>query len=207
MLDAGFEKGQMKSYFTAAAIAVLFVAACTNPFTTRDVEDPKINQNSDTFDQPISSDIVIDNFRFALVQKNISNYMNCLADPAQEYDYLFRFIPDPSIEMEKFYGWSLTDEKTYLNTVFNQSNSISLEFLDPVNFTNISQSPDSVQTNSFKYELRISFENEETLYTGMTRMKLAKNDNAMWAIYYWEDTKSSDSDMKSWSNLKANYKN
>ena len=199
--------GQMRYYFTSVTLAAICLAACTNPFTTRDVEDPKINQNSDTFDQPISSDIVLDNFRYALVQKNISNYMNCLADPAQEYDYLFHFVPDPSIEMEKFYGWSLTDERTYLNTVFNQSGAISLDYLDPISFTNLSQSPDSVQTNSFKYELRISFENEEMLYSGMTRMKLAKNANAMWAIYYWEDTKNSNSDERSWSNLKANYKN
>ena len=197
----------MITYFKSLILTVVTLCACTNPFTTRAVEDPEINQSSDTFDQPISSDIVLDNLRFALIQKNISNYMNCLADPAQEYDFLFRFIPDPSIEVEKFFGWNLNDERTYLNTVFKQSSSISLVFLDNINYTNISQSPDSVQTNTFKYELRISFETEEVLYSGLARMKLSKNANAMWAIYYWEDTKSSNSESRSWSNLKANYKN
>jgi hypothetical protein len=185
----------------------LYFSACTNPFTTREIEDPEINKNSDIFDQPVSPDIVLNNFRFSLLQKNISNYMNCLADPAQEYDFLFRFVADPTMEMEKFIDWDLNYERIYLNTVFKQSTTISLEFLDPVTFTNISQTPDSVQTNSFKYELRILFENEQILYSGFTRMKLAKNTNAIWAIYYWEDTKIDETDAKSWSNLKANYKN
>jgi hypothetical protein len=194
------------SLITWSAV-IIYLSACTNPFTTRDIEEPEINKNSDIFDQPIASDIVLNNFRFALIQKNISNYMNCLADPSQEYDFLFRFIPDPSIEMEKFIGWNLNDERTYLNTVFKQATNISLEFLEGISFTNISQSPDSVQTNSIKYELRISFENEEILYSGLMRMKLTKNANAIWAIYYWEDTKTSNSEARSWSNLKANYKN
>jgi hypothetical protein len=101
----------------------------------------------------------------------------------------------------------LYDEESYLNTVFKQSTDISLEFFDEITFTNISQSPDSVQTNSFGYELRIVFDNEDAIFIGTARMKLIKDVNALWHIYYWEDTKSEDTDFQSWSNLKATFKN
>ena len=103
--------------------------------------------------------------------------------------------------------WSLYDEESYLNTVFKQSNNISLEFIDEITYTNISQSPDSVQTNFFRYELRIVFEENDALFVGTARMKLFKDANALWHIYYWEDTRSSDLPSNSWSDLKATFKN
>ena len=133
--------------------------------------------------------------------------MNCFVESSLAYNFKYKYLPDRSIESEKFLDWDLTYERIYLNTAFNQSTGISLEYLDEIVYTNISQSPDSVQTNSFRYELRISFESEESVYTGLARMKLIKNMNAMWAIYFWEDSKLADLESNSWSNLKANYKN
>ena len=188
-------------------LTVLLLCACTNPFTTRDIEEPDINDSSDIFDQPTNYEVVLSNFRYAIIQKNISNYMNCFVEPSLAYNLSFKFVPDRTIESEKFIDWDITYERIYLNTVFNQSMNISLEYLDEIIYTNISQSPDSVQTNSFRYELRISFENEEAVYSGRARMKLIKNTNAIWAIYFWEDSKLVNFDGSSWSNLKANYKN
>ena len=188
-------------------LLLLLIWGCTNPFTTREIEEPDINNSSDIFDQPISHEVVLNNFRYAIIQKNISNYMNCFVEPSLAYNFTYKYLPDRSIESEKFLDWDLTYERIYLNTVFNQSIDISLEYLDEIVYTNISQSPDSVQTNSFRYELRISFESEESIFTGLARMKLIKNMNAMWAIYFWEDSKPADLERNSWSNLKANYKN
>jgi hypothetical protein len=184
-----------------------FLNACTNPFNTREIEDPEIGDNSAIFDQPVSSNTVLSNFRYAIIQENISNYMNCFVDPGLAYNFTFRFVPDPGVEADKFRFWSLYDEESYLNTVFKQSVNISLEFFDEIIYTNISQSPDSVQTNSFRYELRIDFEEGDEIYTGTARMKLIKDMNALWSIYYWKDTKSEDLESKSWSNLKATFKN
>ena len=188
-------------------LLIFNIISCTNPFTLRDIEEPDIDNESDIFDQPISSEVVLNNFRYSVVQKNISNHMNCFVDQSQGYIYTYRFVPDPSVETEKFRDWVLTDEKSYLNTVFKQSGKITLEFLDTITFTNISQSPDSVQTTSIPYILSIDFEDENIVYTGTARMKLVKNLNSMWAIYYWEDSKSTEKDSRSWSNLKANFKN
>jgi hypothetical protein len=133
--------------------------------------------------------------------------MNCFVDPALAYNFVYKFVPDPSADTDKFRYWTLYDEESYLNTVFKQSLNISLEFFDEIFYTNISQSPDSVQTNSFRYELRVVFEEEDALFLGTIRMKLIKDVNALWHIYYWEDTKSEDLERKSWSSLKATFKN
>jgi hypothetical protein len=189
------------------SLMVMTLNGCTNPFITREIEDPEIGDNSAIYDPPVSSDIVLSNFRFAIIQENISNYMNCFVDPSLAYNFVFRFVPDPAVETDKFRLWTLYDEESYLNTVFKQSVNISLEFFDRITYTNISQSPDSVQTNSFRYELRIVFEDEDAIFVGTARMKLIKDINALWHIYYWEDTKSEDLELNSWTNLKATFKN
>jgi hypothetical protein len=133
--------------------------------------------------------------------------MNCFVDPALAYNFVYQFVPDPGVEADKFKFWTLYDEESYLNTVFKQSVNISLEFTDEISFTNISQSPDSVQTNSFQYELIIEFEDEDAIFIGTARMKLIKDMNALWYIYYWEDRKTADLESRSWSDLKATFKN
>ena len=166
-----------------------------------------MGDNSAIYDPPVSSNIVMTNFRYAIIQENISNYMNCFVDPTLADNFTFKFVPDPGTEPDRFRSWTLYDEESYLNTVFKQAENISLDFFDEISFTNISQSPDSVQTNSFRYELRIIFEEENALFTGTARMKLIKDVNALWQIYYWEDTKSEDPESRCWSNLKATFKN
>jgi len=189
------------------SLLIFLLLACTNPFNTRDIERPEIGDNSAIYDPPVSSNIVLTNFYYSIIQENISNYMNCFVNSELAYDFTYKFVPDQGTETDKFRFWTLYDEESYLNTVFKQSSNISLEFFDEITFTNISQSPDSVQTNSFRYELRILFEAEDALYTGTARMKLIKDVNALWQIYYWEDTRSADVESKCWSNLKAAFKN
>jgi hypothetical protein len=181
--------------------------SCTNPFTTRDVETPSISDRSDTFDPPVAASIVLSNFRYALIQKNISNYMNCFVDPELAYAIQYRFIPDPSSEIDKFRNWDIQSEQNYITTVFSLTEDVSLEFTEEPVFSNISQSEDSVVTDFFRYDLRIDFADGPQIYSGSARMKLVKNVNAMWSIYYWEDISEPGSDEQSWSYLKANYKN
>jgi hypothetical protein len=46
------------------------------------------------------------------------------------------------------------------------------------------------------------------IYTGKARMKLVKNANSLWAIYYWEDHRDDSNviNRNTWSVLKANNK-
>ena len=62
----------MQNIYLSVLIFVLMVSACTNPFTTRDVEIPPVNQGGATFDLPTSVDVVFSNLKFAITEKNHS---------------------------------------------------------------------------------------------------------------------------------------
>ena len=189
-----------------SCILIIFMS-CTNPFTTREAEIPSISDRSDIFDPPVAANIVLSNFRYSLIQKNISNYMRCFVDPELAYLLTYRFVPDPTSEIDKFRDWDLQSEQNYITTVFSQSNDLSLEYIEQPQFSNISQSEDSVVTDFFRYDLRVNFDNGPQIYSGLARMKLVKNVNAMWSIYYWEDISETGNNQQSWSYLKANFKN
>jgi hypothetical protein len=187
-------------------LAVVWVT-CTNPFATRSVEKPITDKNSDIFDQPTSCEVVLSNLRNALLQQNVSNYMSCFIDTSLVQSFDFRFKPDDSFPPERFQGWSLRDEENYLRNVFTAARTIGFEYADlaAISFTPISAGIDSVQTSPFAYLLRVELDSV-TAYAGIARMKLVKNSNSLWAIYYWEDTRNSESNPNTWSLLKAFYR-
>jgi hypothetical protein len=193
----------IKKIIQGLSIAVVMVC-CTNPFTTRSGEKPAIDQNSDIFDQPTSCEDVLSNLRYALIQKNVSNYMSCFIDTSLVQSFVYRFKPDESFTSERFQGWSLTDEENYFRNVFTEATSVSFEYVDAKNitFTPISAAIDSVQTSPFVYELQVQLDSLAS-FSGIARMKLVKNSNSLWAIYYWEDMRNAESNPNTWSLLKA----
>jgi hypothetical protein len=119
----------------------------------------------------------------------------------------FKFVPEPSIEAERFLNWTLEDEKNYLQHVFTNSNEIEVSPFDQeITFTQISTAIDSVQTLPFFYQLKIEFSDSTRIYTGKARMKLMRDRNSLWAIYYWEDLRDEDSNQQTWSVLKSTYR-
>jgi hypothetical protein len=196
----------IQKIFPTVMLGIFFIS-CTNPFSTRSAEKPQADKNTDIFDQPTRSEVVLSNLRYALNEKNLSNYMSCFIDTSFSQSFTFCFKPDESIPSERFQGWSIQDEENYLRNVFNNAQNISFEFLDKENitFTPISTAIDSVQTSPFAYELKVEFK-EPVTYSGIARMKLIKNSNSLWAIYYWEDTRNAENYSNTWSVLKADYR-
>jgi hypothetical protein len=187
-------------------LAAVLLQGCTNPFATRPVEKPDADKNSDIFEQPTSSEVVLSNLRYALIQKNVSNYMSCFIDTSLVQQFKFTFKPDETIPVERFQNWSLQDEETYLRNIFSGAATVQLEYTDKnISFTPISSSLDSVQTAPFAYQLEITMEEMRT-YSGTARMKLVKNSNSLWSIYYWEDTRDNSDSTGTWSDLKAKYR-
>ena len=201
----------MKKNFILLGMLLLFLS-CTNPFSTREseVEQPDPDSNSALFDQPISEDVVLKNLRYAIIQKNVSNYMRCFIDESLVSNHKFRFIPDNSLQSEQFENWGLIDENNYLTNIVNSEKnikSIELSYTgDEINYTTITASRDSFQTTLFEYEFKIDFGDTTHIYLGKARMKLVKNINALWAIYFWEDIRSDIESFDSWSVLKANFR-
>ncbi len=189
---------------------VTLIVCCTNPFETRSVEKPDTDKNSDIFNQPTSCEVVLSNFRYALIQKNVSNYMSCFIDTSFVQSFVYGFKPDETFPPERFQGWSLIDEENYLRNVITEAGTgmVSFEYVDAVDditFTPISAAIDSVQTSPFEYKLQVELDSLVT-FSGIARMKLVKNSNSLWAIYYWEDTRNAEGNPNTWSLLKSIYR-
>ena len=103
----------------------------------------------------------------------------------------------------------MEDEFNYFEklTADQEIKSINLsDFgLDENDFKPITNFRDSVQTDIFNYELTISFSDTIYKYAGQAKMKLIKNENSLWSIYYWEDYPALDNSPNSWSTLKLLY--
>ena len=179
---------------------IIVISGCTNPFTTRDVEIPPVNRGSSTFDLPTSVDVVFTNLRFALTEKNPDNYMRCLVDPALVDQEQFSFVPDQNIPVERFASWTRESERNYFTRLANEETTIAVEFEQPIIIENLRLA----ETEPFSYLIRITPKtgaSEE--YTGVARMKLVRNQNEEWAIFYWEDRRLDPTVEKTWSLLKS----
>jgi hypothetical protein len=185
----------------------IFCISCTNPFAVREPEPPSPTENSDTYERPTRSETVLLNLRFALIQENIGNYEKCFVDANNSTNFTYRFLHDQRIESGLLMDWSLIDEIQYLSNIINGDSlrSINLNYLDSLSYKSISTFPDSVWT-SFDYELVVSFTDSSYLYKGQSIIKLVKDMNSLWSIYYWEDRPSGDNYSNSWSFLKMKFR-
>ena len=182
------------------------MCGCTNPFSTRSVEAPDNTQESDIFDVPTSFEKVFSNLKFALEQKNVVNYMNCLVDTALSAAPPYRFIPDPTIQRSELANWQLEDERNYVNKLFKDAVKISFEYLTDPDPQLISNSIDIAETRFFLYQFKITLDTE-IVFTGKARMRLVKNELSLWSVYLWEDFRDESDNPDTWSELKARYRN
>ena len=188
-----------RKYIIALAICIT-VLNCTNPFATRDVEMPADNQVSSTFNLPTSVDVVFSNLKYALTEKNAANYMRCLVDTSLVQETPFIFVPDQNIQIERFANWSLESERDYFTRLANEDSKISVEFAEPIVIENIA----TAETEAFSYRIRITYRTGNSVdYRGMARMKLVRNRNEEWAIFYWEDRREETTVENTWSLLKT----
>lgn len=182
------------------------IFGCTNPFTTRGVESPDINNKADTYFSPTEAITVFQNLKYALEEKNEFNYISCLVDTSLSGTYPFFFIPDKTVQWQKLLNWQLSDERNYVNKVFKESSMITFNYLSDPDPQSIDNSIDLAESRYFLYELKIVTDKEYT-FTGKARMKLIKNELSLWSIYYWEDARDDSENPDTWSKLKSDYKN
>jgi hypothetical protein len=190
----------MQYKFLLVLISGLMISACTNPFTTRDVEIPPVNQGGSTFDLPTTVDVVFSNLKFAITERNPANYMRCLVDTALVGQIEFQFVPDQNIQVERFANWTLDNERNYFTRLANEEASIAFEFDQPVIIENIT----TAETEPFAYLIRITPKTGTPVeYKGVARMKLVRNINEEWSIFYWEDRRMDPGMENTWSLLKS----
>ncbi|MDX2284860.1 MAG: hypothetical protein NW241_11900 [Bacteroidia bacterium] len=171
-------------------------AAC---FSIRPVEPP--NNGLSEWISPSDYEILLQNFRTAISQRNPQNYLRCFAPE------VFRFDPAAQVldNGEAIWrNWSLQDEQTYLDNLFRRlstqsGNSLLLEERDLRDVT-----PDSLRYVGL-YTLRVNHTDTTltTLFRGQLELTIRRNSFNEWEIRRWTDTELyADS---SWSRLKLRF--
>jgi len=188
---------------------LLLTAACKNPFATRKAEPPSTDQSS--WRVPTDPAVVLDNMRNAILEKNVNNYMRCLADSNQ----LFHFVPDEyeaSKNVGVFDSWRLEQEQTYVNKLLTSIPDDSVRTLhfsldyDRIDFA------DSILIRT-DYELNL----HHVLSNSYPRLAKGKCDflfirrQGYWVISRWEDHQTQNDStatrIPSWSTIKASFLN
>ena len=196
----------MRLLSIATVFAVSLIFSCTNPFMTRDVENPDEDESADTYYSPTDAITVFQNLKFALEEKNEFNYISCLVDTSLAGTFPYFFEPDKSVQWQKLLNWQLADERNYINKIFKESSTVTFSYLSDPDPQSINNSIDQAETRYFIYELT-KVTDKEYVYTGKARMKLIKNELSLWSIYYWEDARDDSENPNTWSQLKSDYKN
>lgn len=181
--------------------------SCTNPFTVREAEQPGINKSSDNYEEPFISETVILNLEYAINQGNITNYEKCFVNEYSSTPFTYKFLHDQRIETNLLNDWTLDDEIQYFSNIINSDTLRSLDIVlsQMLPHQQITSFPDSVWTG-FDYDISLTFDDSYFNYKGHTILNLVKNNQGIWAIYYWEDLPSSDNYENSWSLLKLKFR-
>ena len=97
----------------------IFSMGCDNPFASREAEAPE-NQQATNWIPPTTASDVLDNLQNALIDQNLTNYLNSLTNTALN-GREFKFRPDEKA-LIRFPGvwdaWNLATETTYIINVF-----------------------------------------------------------------------------------------
>ena len=186
-------------------IAVLVVSSCA----TRTPEEPTGNRG--TYEPPTSPQIVIENFRNAVIEKNTQNFMLCLADPTRSRaTYVF----EPSAEVGArfqaiFQSWSLNRERqAFISLIARLPTDVSLG----LEFTNGSvafSSPDSlVWVGEYRLSTKLDLAGVPNVLTGTMVLSIQPEASGLWSIARWGDAKRATDTLEStWSILKAQLSN
>jgi len=187
-------------------IAIFFVLhiGCDNPFSTRTPEEPVSNQSS--WIQPTSPNYVLANLRNAIAEKNITNYMRCLADTSNSI-LNFRFEAEPAVANANpglFNFWNKDQEFNFLNQLFA---FLPDDSTSAVSFQQVKEN--TFQDSVFllqDYSLVIKYKCEQDCIhemKGQVEFRLMRNNEDLWSIYKWNDYSTGDD--LSWSALKARF--
>jgi hypothetical protein len=194
-------RDKMIFYFIGAT--VLLLSSCKTPFSTRKPEEPKSEQS--LWIQPTSPSFVMVNLRNAISEKNVTNYLRCLADTSHSVR-IFRFQADPSVANAHpglFDKWGRELEQNYFSQLLfflpkDSTSELDLTLLQENTFQ------DSVVILN-DYELDLHYKcNSTDCYrkmAGQVEFRLVRTPEDLWYIYKWSDYATGAA--FTWSHLKA----
>ncbi|KAA3620166.1 MAG: hypothetical protein DWQ05_05400 [Calditrichaeota bacterium] len=186
-------------------LVLVLTTSCTNPFTTRDPEEPDSARQS--WIQPRQPELVLDNLRNSILEMNIDNYLRSLSDTSKALP-LFKFIPAPDVAAENpgvFMAWTKENERSYFTVLGVLTPADSLHFISfKTNKLDFSGEAALIIAN---YTLRIHHTQQAqgipAVVQGEARFTLMADTFGDWAIVEWQDISTEEA--PTWSVFKANY--
>jgi hypothetical protein len=193
------------SKFLYMSLLIASLSGC-DIFQTRTPQPPQQGQTN--FIPPTSPDIVIQNLKSAVAEKNVENYLACLSDTSFG-GKRFSFTPPPDIYVQYeqiFFDWDKnSSERTYFNNLIVRSSSTSSPALTLSSENYVPLSSDSVK---YIADYVLLWPNNSSgspqQVKGSLQFFLGVDRNQNWSIYRWIDLKVADS-LTTWSVLKAKF--
>lgn len=176
---------------------------------TRTPEEPTGNRG--TYEPPTSPQIVIENFRNAVIEKNTQNFMLCLADPSRSrVPYVFEPSAEAGARFQSiFQSWSITKEQqAFLSIIARLPTDVALG-LEFTNSTVAFSSPDSlVWVGDYRLSTKLDIAGVPNVLTGTMVLSIRPESSGLWSITRWSDAKQTADTLEStWSILKAQLSN
>ena len=198
----------MRKYIALFIALTLILSAC-DMFSTRNPEEPDTGKSS--FVPPTSPSIVISNFVSAVAEKNVENYLLCLADTAQSDKFYFYFKPTAdafALYSSIFVNWSRHSERNYFNKLIT---NMPDEVYPKISLTNTRFEvllPDSAVFVA-DYDLKVEhlINSVKKHFNGRLQFTVYPRDNGLWSIKSWYDYDVIQDTVQSWSFLKAQLAN
>ncbi len=188
----------------------LFLTGCSI-FSTRDPENPTSVRSS--FTPPTSAQIVVSNFKSALLEKNTENYIQCFSDTSKGARQTFIFEPSASVNAQYpslFLHWSIANERQAFLSMINKVATDAAPVLQLTDDRYEVTTPDSTVYQA-EYVLKVSHDVQTvpTQVRGFIRLTIASQSGGLWTIVRWSDSSPtvSDSLNSTWSLLKAKFSN
>jgi hypothetical protein len=186
-------------------IIIYFILAigCENPFATREPEKPVTSQS--TWIQPTSPDYVMVNLTNAIGEKNITNYIRCLADTSGS-NKNFNFVAEPSVALKNpglFSRWQKEEELNYLNQLmlYLPTDSTSKLSLKSLRENAFQDSVILIKEYTLKLGLKCEDNSCPRSFQGQVEFHLSKSNEDQWFIHSWVDFATGDE--HTWSELRA----
>lgn len=185
--------------------AMITILGC-DIFETREPESP--TQMSSNFRPPTQPEIVLENLRSAISERNTENYLRSFVDSAFS-TRRFEFIPTQEAQSQYFTvfsSWSLESEREYFENLRSQTlpSAFSTLILNEERFESL-QSDSAVYNANYRVVFQHNRSDTPTEAKGNLLIYLSTDSRNNWVIHRWVDFKTG-LDF-SWSELKGRFSN
>lgn len=169
-------------------LALIFIT-CTNPFSTREPEEP--GQSGQSWIPPRRPEFVLQNLTNAILEQNLENYLRSLSDSSRG-GRPFRYIPDEGVARESpgaFVDWGIANERAYFSQLRALTPADSLHFLVLQDVQTTVSGDSAIYVEDYTLTIRHMQQNQgvPAVTSGQAKFWLGVDTFGDWAIYRWED--------------------